>query len=157
MNRKLLAVVGTIVLLFCLSCQKQESLVYPVTQKGTQVDDYFGTKVADPYRWLEDDQAPEVKKWVEAENKVTFSYLEKIPFREKILQRVKAIFNYPRYSAPTKAGDYYFFSKNDGLQNQSVIYVQKGLEGTPEVFLDPNQMAPDGTVRVNLIGFSKNN
>jgi len=157
MNRKLLAVVGTIVLLFCLSCQKQESLVYPVTPKGTQVDDYFGAKVADPYRWLEDDQAPEVKKWVEAENKVTFSYLEKIPFREKVLQRVKAIFNYPRYSAPTKAGDYYFFSKNDGLQNQSVIYVQKGLEGRPEVFLDPNQMAPDGTVRVNLIGFSKNN
>jgi prolyl oligopeptidase len=156
MNRKFLAVVGTIVLLFCLSCQKQESLAYPVTAKGTQVDDYFGTKVADPYRWLEDDQAPEVKEWVEAENKVTFSYLEKIPFREKIRERLKAIYNYPRYSAPTKAGDYYFFSKNDGLQNQSVIYVQKGLEGAPEVFLDPNQMAPDGTVRVNLIGFSKN-
>ena len=156
MTKKLWAVVGMFLFLFCLSCQKQETPVYPVTQKGTQVDDYFGTKVADPYRWLEDDQSPEVKKWVEAQNKITFAYLDKIPFREKIRERLKAIYNYPRYTAPTKAGEYYFFSKNDGLQNQSVIYVQKGLAGTPEVFLDPNQMSPDGTVRVNLIGFSKN-
>jgi prolyl oligopeptidase len=156
MTKKLWAVGGVFLLLFCLSCQKQEAPVYPVTQKGTQVDDYFGTKVADPYRWLEDDQSPEVKKWVEAENKVTFAYLDKIPFREEIRGRLKAIYNYPRYTAPTKAGEYYFFSKNDGLQNQSVIYVQKGLDGTPDVFLDPNQMSPDGTVRVNLIGFSKN-
>ncbi len=156
MTKKLWAVVGAFLFLFCLSCQKQEAPLYPLTEKGTQVDDYFGTKVADPYRWLEDDQAPEVKKWVEAQNKVTFSYLEKIPFREKIRERLKAIYNYPRYSAPTKAGDYYFFSKNDGLQNQSVIYIQKGLDGTPEVFLDPNQMAADGTVRVNLVGFSQN-
>jgi prolyl oligopeptidase len=156
MTKKLWAVVGVFLLLFCLSCQKQEAPVYPVTQKGTQVDDYFGTKVADPYRWLEDDQSPEVKKWVEAENKVTFAYLDKIPFREEIRERLKAIYNTPRYTAPTKAGEYYFFSKNDGLQNQSVIYVQKGLGGTPEVFLDPNQMSPDGTVRVGLIGFSKN-
>jgi prolyl oligopeptidase len=156
MTKKLWAVVGVFLLLFCLSCQKQETPVYPVTQKGTQVDDYFGTNVADPYRWLEDDQSPEVKKWVEAENKVTFAYLDKIPFREEIRERLKAIYNYPRYSAPTKAGEYYFFSKNDGLQNQSVIYVQKGLAGTPEVFLDPNQMSPDGTVRVNLIGISQN-
>jgi len=146
--------------LLCLalvfSCQKTEVPVYPVTAAVDQVDDYFGAQVADPYRWLEDDQAPAVKAWVEEQNKVTFSYLERIPFREKIRQRVTDIYNYPRYSAPQKAGDHYFFSKNDGLQNQSVIYVQKGLEGEPEVFLDPNLMSPDGTVRVNLIGFSRN-
>ncbi|MBN2199454.1 MAG: prolyl oligopeptidase family serine peptidase, partial [Candidatus Aminicenantes bacterium] len=157
MKRKTLSVLCLIFLALSFSCQKQEAPVYPATAKVDQTDDYFGTLVADPYRWLEDDQAPEVKAWVEEQNKVTFAFLDKIPYRGKIRQRVTEIYNYPRYSAPLKAGDHFFFSKNDGLQNQSVIYVQKGLEGDPEVFLDPNLMAPDGTVRVNLIGFSRNN
>ncbi|MHB8094726.1 MAG: prolyl oligopeptidase family serine peptidase [Candidatus Aminicenantales bacterium] len=127
---------------------------YPTTKKVDQVDDYFGTKVADPYRWLEDDNAEEVKKWVEAQNAATFGYLGRIPFREKIRERLTEIYNYPRYSAPDKAGEYYFFSKNDGLQNQSVIYIQKGLDGPPEVFIDPNSLSADGTVRAGLVSFS---
>ncbi len=138
------------------ACAKKEAPVkYPATRTVDQVDDYFGTKVADPYRWLEDDNAPEVKDWVQAENAVTFGYLDKIPFRPKIKERLTAIFNYPRYSSPIRSGDRYFFYKNDGLQNQSVIYVQQGLEGTPEVFIDPNALSPDGTIRVNLLSFSK--
>ncbi len=129
-------------------------IAYPVTEKVDQVDDYFGTAVADPYRWLEDDQAEGVARWVEAQNAVTFGYLEQIPFREKIRERLHEIFNYPRYSSPFRVGDYYFFYKNDGLQNQSVIYIQEGLEGEPEVFIDPNQLSADGTVRIGLIGFS---
>ncbi len=132
-----------------------EKLTYPKTAKSDQVDDYFGVKVSDPYRWLENDTAEDVKKWVTEENKVTFGYLEKIPFRNKIKERLTDIFNYPKYSNPFRAGEYYFFSKNDGLQNQSVIYYQKGLDGKPEVFLDPNTMSSDGTAAVSLLGFSK--
>ncbi|MEN6310375.1 MAG: prolyl oligopeptidase family serine peptidase, partial [Acidobacteriota bacterium] len=120
------------------------------------VDDYFGVKVPDPYRWLEDDNAEDVKAWVQAENAVTFGYLGKIPFREKIKQRLTEIYNYPRYSSPFRAGEYYFFYKNDGLQNQSVCYIQKGLDGTPEVFYDPNALSPDGTVRLSIISVSGN-
>ncbi len=136
-------------------CAKETQTVnYPVTNKGPQVDDYFGTKVADPYRWLEDDNAEDVKLWVRAQNEVTFGYLSGIPFREKIRARLTDIFNYPRYSSPFRAGEYYFFYKNDGLQNQSVIYVQKGLEGAPEVFIDPNALSADGTIRVGLLDVS---
>jgi prolyl oligopeptidase len=134
--------------------EKQPALTYPVTEKGAVVDDYFGTKVADPYRWFEDDKSEATAKWVEAENKVTFDYLAKIPFREKIRTRLTEIYNYPRYSAPFRVGEYYFFMKNDGLQNQSVIYIQKGLDGEPRVFLDPNTLSPDGTTRAFLSGFS---
>jgi prolyl oligopeptidase len=137
-------------------CKKEDVVVkYPVTKKVDHVDDYFGTKVADPYRWLEDDNAEEVKQWVKAENDVTFEYLAKVPFREKIRKRLTDIYNYPRYSSPMRAGETYFFYKNDGLQNQSVIYVQKGLEGQPEVFIDPNALSADGTVRVGLLSFSQ--
>ena len=135
--------------------QKAEALTYPVTEKVDQVDDYFGTKVADPYRWLEDDKAEKVAAWVKEQNKVTFDYLAKIPYREKIRQRLQEIFNYPRYSSPFRAGEYYFFYKNDGLQNQSVIYIQKGLDGEPSVFLDPNKLSEDGTVRVRLLSPSE--
>ncbi|MGH9931924.1 MAG: hypothetical protein ACREA9_22215, partial [Pyrinomonadaceae bacterium] len=133
------------------------SIVYPETKKGDTVDDYFGTKVADPYRWLEDDTAvsPDVASWVEAENKVTFAYLEKIPFRAKIKDRLTQLFNYPKYSAPTRRGDYFFYTKNDGLQNQSVWYRQKGLDGTPEVLLDPNKLSADGTTRLGAFSLSK--
>jgi prolyl oligopeptidase len=143
------------ILAAAVACQKaQPRPSYPATKKVGQVDDYFGTKVADPYRWLEDDNAAEVKDWVQAENTVTFGYLGKIPFRDKIKQRLTEIYNYPRYSSPFRAGEYYFFYKNDGLQNQSVCYVQKGLDGTPEVFFDPNTLSPDGTVRLGIISVS---
>ena len=134
--------------------EKQPSITYPVTQKGDVVDDYFGTQVADPYRWLEDDKSEATARWVQAQNQVTFDYLARIPFREKIRARLTEIYNYPRYSAPFRVGQYYFFSKNDGLQNQSVIYIQKGLDGEPKVFLDPNTLSPDGTTRAFLSGFS---
>jgi len=137
------------------ACQKGAArLTYPVTKKVDQVDDYFGAKVADPYRWLEDDNAEDTKAWVQAENAVTFGALDKIPFRPKIKERLTEIFNYPRYSSPFRVGEYYFFAKNDGLQNQSVYYVQKGLDGAPEVFVDPNALSPDGTIRIGLIGAS---
>jgi len=134
--------------------EKQPSITYPVTQKGDVVDDYFGTQVADPYRWLEDDKSEATARWVQAQNQVTFDYLARIPFRERIRARLTEIYNYPRYSAPFRVGQYYFFSKNDGLQNQSVIYIQKGLDGEPKVFLDPNTLSPDGTTRAFLSGFS---
>jgi prolyl oligopeptidase len=138
------------------ACKKEAArLAYPETKKVDQVDDYFGTKVADPYRWLEDDNAEDTKAWVEAENKVTFGYLDTIPFRPKIKERLTEIYNYPRYSAPFRAGEYYLFTKNDGLQNQSVYHIQKGLDGAPEVFLDPNALSPDGTVRMNIVAVSK--
>jgi prolyl oligopeptidase len=144
------------VMLAAAACEKGRArLSYPATKKVEQSDDYFGTKVADPYRWLEDDNAADVKEWVQAENAVTFGYLAKIPFRDKIKQRLTEIFNYPRYSSPFRAGEYYFFYKNDGLQNQSVCYIQKGLDGTPEVFFDPNALSPDGTVRLGIVSVSK--
>src|SRR5689334_15711778 len=117
-------------------------LTYPETRKVEQIDDYFGTKVVDPYRWLEDETSADVKAWVDEQNKLTFSYLDRIPYREKLKDRLTELYNYPRISAPFRRGDTYFFTKNDGLQNQSVYYIQKGLNGTPEVFLDPNKFSP---------------
>ena len=143
----------------CQSDKKQEMsqkpIVYPKTQKDTTVfDTYFNTKIADPYRWLEADTSAQTKAWVTAQNKVTFDYLAQIPFREKIKARLNEVINVPRYGSPFRAGDFYFFSKNSGLQNQSVYYFQKGLNGTPEVFLDPNTLSKDGTTRAGFAGFS---
>jgi prolyl oligopeptidase len=120
-------------------------LAYPETKKGEVVDDYFGTKVADPYRWLEDDNAPDVAAWVAAENKMTFGYLDKISYRPQLKARLTTLLNYPKFGFPTRRGENFIFSKNDGLQNQSVQYIQKGLDGTPEVLLDPNKFSADGT------------
>jgi len=133
-----------------------QSLNYPQTRKGDQVDDYHGVKVADPYRWLEDDRSAETAAWVEAENKVTFGYLEQIPYRQQVLARLKQLYNYPKYSAPFRKLENFVYSKNDGLQNQSVVYIQKGLEGTPEVFIDPNKFSADGTSRLGGLELSKN-
>jgi prolyl oligopeptidase len=130
-------------------------ITYPESKKVDQVDDYFGTRVADPYRWLEDENSAETKAWVENENKVTFAYLDKIPYREKLKARLTELYNYPRISAPFRRGDTYFFTKNDGLQNQSVYYVQKGVNGTPEVFLDPNKFSTDGTSVLSAFSLSK--
>jgi prolyl oligopeptidase len=120
-------------------------VTYPETKRVDVVDTYFGTTVPDPYRWLEDDNAPEVTAWVEAENKVTFGYLNQIPYRQQIKERLTKLLNYPKYSAPARRGEFFFFGKNDGLQNQNVQYIQKGLDGTPELLLDPNKFSTDGT------------
>ncbi len=101
---------------------------YLTTRKIEHVDDYHGTKVADPYRWLEDETSPETAAWIEAQNAVTFPYLERIPYRQKLLERVMQLNDYERYSAPSRKGAYFFFSKNEGLQNQSVLFIQEGLE-----------------------------
>jgi prolyl oligopeptidase len=127
---------------------------YPQTKTVTQLDDYFGTKVADPYRWLEDDNAADTKAWVEAQNAVTFAYLEKIPARAAIRSRLTTLWNYERYELPRKRGAYYVFTRNDGLQNQAVYYRAKSLDATPEVLLDPNALSPDGTIAVGSATFS---
>ncbi|MBA2423553.1 MAG: S9 family peptidase, partial [Chitinophagales bacterium] len=127
---------------------------YPHTKKESQSDNYFGTQVADPYRWLEDDNSEETKEWVKTQNVVTFDYLSKIPYREQIRKRITELYNYPRSSAPYRQGDYYFFTKNDGLQPQSIYYTQKGLSATPVIFIDPNKMNEAGTTAINLVGFS---
>ena len=132
-----------------------QPLQYPTTRKVDHTDTYHGTKVADPYRWLEDDTSAETAAWVEAENKVTFPYLERIPFRQQFQDRVKTLSNYERYSAPSRKGQYFFFSKNDGLQNQSALYIQKGLDGPPEVLIDPNSWSADGTTRLGMFAPSK--
>jgi prolyl oligopeptidase len=129
-------------------------LAYPVSKKVEHVDTYHGESIADPYRWLEDDTSAETAAWVEAQNRVTFGYLEKIPFRQQLNARLEKLYNYPKYSSPSRRGEYYFFSKNDGLQNQSVLYIQKGLNGTPEVLLDPNKLSEDGTSRLGTFSLS---
>lgn len=132
-------------------------LQYPDTKKADVTDNYHGTSVADPYRWLEDDNSEETKAWVQQQNKVTNDYLATIPYRDKVKKRLEELWNYPKYGSPSKKGEYYYFSKNDGLQNQSVIYRQKGLNGKPEVFFDPNKLSADGTTALGAWSFSKNN
>ena len=127
---------------------------YPETKKVETVDDYFGTKVADPYRWLEDDRAADVKAWVEAENRVTYAYLDQIPYRAAIKDRLMKLYNYPKYGSPIRRGEWFFSTKNDGLQNQSVWYIQKGLDGAPELLLDPNKFSADGTSRLGSLTIS---
>jgi prolyl oligopeptidase len=117
-----------------------------LNEKTDHVDDYFGTPIADPYRWLEDDHAPKTRAWVEAQNHKTFAFLDRIPFRAAARARMRALADYPKYSAPFRKGKKVFFFLNDGLQNQSVLYVQDGLDGTPELLLDPNSYSADGTV-----------
>ena len=146
----------TLVLLAPLTlAQTPQALRYPKTTKVNQTDDYHGTKIEDPYRWLEDDRSKEAEAWVIEQNKLTFDYLGRIPFRGQLRARLDQIYNYPKYSAPAKKRDYYFFRKNAGLQNQAVLYIQSGLDGTPEVLIDPNQLSPDGTTRLGATVPSK--
>jgi prolyl oligopeptidase len=128
---------------------------YPETKKVDHVDDYHGTKVEDPYRWLEDMNSEATAQWVQAQNKVTDHFLANIPYRDEIRQRLKDLWNYERLSLPVKHGDYYIFRKNDGLQEQSVVYIQKGLAGKPGVLLDPNTFSKDGSVGLRGLAFSK--
>jgi len=137
------------------SSSDNSKIKYPESKKVEQIDDYFGTKVADPYRWLEDENSAETKAWVDAQNRVTFAYLDSIPYREKLKARLMQLYNYPRVSAPFRRGDTYFFTKNNGLQNQNVYYIQKGVDGTPEEFLDPNKFSADGTSTLSAFSLSK--
>jgi prolyl oligopeptidase len=128
---------------------------YPSTRKVDTVTNYHGTTVADPYRWLEDDRSDETRQWVTEQNKITFGYLDQIPYRAAWLKRIEEINNYPKYSSPNRKNEYFYFSKNDGLQNQSVMYRQKGLDGKPEMVLDPNKFSADGTTGLGAFSLSK--
>ena len=131
--------------------QPQKPLQYPVTAQSDQKDTYFGTEISDPYRWLEDDNSKETAQWVAAQNAVTTEYLSKIPFRAQLKQRLETIWNYPKIGVPFKKGGRYYFFKNDGLQNQSVLYVQESLEDSARVMLDPNTLSEDGTIALGGI------
>jgi len=135
---------------------KQISVTYPATRKDTAVsDNYHGTNIADPYRWLEDDQSAETKEWVTRQNIVTNGYLSQIPFRDKVKARLEQIFDYEKYAPPFKEGDKFYFFKNDGLQNQSVLYVQDNLNSQAETVLDPNKFSTDGTTSLGELDFSQ--
>src|SRR5215813_4971040 len=133
----------------------QAQLKYPETKKIDVIDKYKDVEVVDPYRWLEDDNSDMTKQWVQAENKVTFDYLATIPFRDRVKKRLEQLWNYPKYSSPFKKGDYYYYFKNNGLQNQSVLYRQKGLGDEPEEFLDPNTLSSEGIAAIGTIEFTK--
>lgn len=145
--------------IFAISCSnsnqdKATKLTYPETKKVDTITDYFGEKVADPYRWLEDDMSDETAAWVGTQNEVTFDYLNQIPYREELKNRLEKLWNYEKIGSPFKEGDYTYFYKNDGLQNQYVLYRFKGEE-EPEVFLDPNKFSEDGTTSLGGLSFSK--
>lgn len=143
-----------------IACQSQEekkaNLNYPNTKEVDTVDVYFGQEVPDPYRWLEDDTSDETAEWVQSQNNVTNSYLDNIDFREQVKARLTALEDYEKVSAPFKRGDYYYFYKNDGLQNQSILYRVKEFGDKPEVFLDPNKFSEDGTTALGGLSFSEN-
>ncbi len=137
-----------------VAAQSGPRLEYPKTRTVDQVDDYFGTKVKDPYRWLEDDNSPETKAWVEAQNAVTFAYLGAIPERKAIEARLTELWNYERFGLPSKEGPWYVYTRNSGLQNQSVLYRASRLDAAPDVLLDPNTLSADGTVALAGASFS---
>ena len=144
-----------LILAACKNESKEVKLTYPETRMdSTVVDEYFGTKVADPYRWLEDDRSEETALWVKAQNEVAFGYLNAIPYKAAMQTRLEQLWNYERYSAPFTRGEWTYFYKNDGLQNQSVLYRQLG-DGEPEIFLDPNTFSADGTTSLGGISFTK--
>ena len=144
-------------MLACKNTQKNDTinLKYPNTKKVDSVDTYFGIKIQDPFRWLEDDRSPETENWVKEQNKTTFNYLDKIPFRKELKKRLEQLWNFEKLGSPFKEGDYVYFFKNDGLQNQNVLYRKKGEEAQAEVFLDPNSFSEDATTSLAGINFSK--
>ena len=153
----------TVVLSIFVSCKKESEKLkpiavnYPETKKVDTVDTYFGQEVTDPYRWLEDDRSKETEAWVESQNEATFGYLDNIPYREELKERLTKLWNYEKIGSPFKEGGYTYFYKNDGLQNQYVIYRYKiGADPkTAEVFLDPNTFTEDGTISLGGTSFSK--
>ena len=142
--------------LMATSMMHAQGLQYPKAEKDGTVDEYFGVKVSDPYRWLENDTSAQTTAWVEAENKITNAYLQKIPFRDKLLKRLTELSGYEKIGAPSKHHGKWYFSRNDGLQNQYVIYVKDQLDGEARVFLDPNKLSSDGTVALKSLSFSHN-
>ena len=162
MKKLMLPIITALVLVGCnngnVSKNQTNTVTYPKTKKVDTVTNYFGTQVKDPYRWLEDDMSEETARWVEDQNKTTFGYLENIPFREELKQRLTTLWNYEKVGAPFKEGDYSYFYKNDGLQNQYVIYRYKTGQdpNKTEVFLDPNTFTEDGTISLGGLSFSEN-
>lgn len=159
--KTLLLIISLVITMLSCTTEKENKLenqliavTYPATYQDSSKDEYHGVTIEDPYRWLENDRSVETEEWVKAQNAVTFDYLSKIPYRKNIEDRYRELYNYARYSNPIKVGDYYFFYKNDGLQNQAVIYKQKGIDGTPDVFMDPNTLSDKGTVSINLSNHS---
>ena len=156
MKKALYLPIGLFLFVACESTQETQTINnYPETKKIDHVDDYFGVEVKDPYRWLEEDTSDETAQWVKAQNEVTHNYLDYIPLKEDIKERLSEVFNYERISAPVKNGDYYYYTRNNGLQNQSVYYRKKGESGEEEVFLDPNKFKEDGTISLAGSSFSK--
>jgi prolyl oligopeptidase len=162
MKKLMIPIITALVLVGCnnsnVSKNQTNTVTYPKTKKVDTVTNYFGTQVKDPYRWLEDDMSEETARWVEDQNKTTFGYLENIPFREELKQRLTTLWNYEKVGAPFKEGDYSYFYKNDGLQNQYVIYRYKTGQDPDktEVFLDPNTFTEDGTISLGGLSFSEN-
>jgi prolyl oligopeptidase len=145
-------------LLLMIESQAQTKIPVPQltpTRKDTTVDTYFGTRISDPYRWLEDDHSQETAEWVRKENMATFDYLKRIPFRDKVGKELSRMWNYEKYGNPSKEGKYLLFYKNDGLQNQSVLYIQDGVNGTPTEFINPNTLNAAGTSSLGSVSFSK--
>jgi prolyl oligopeptidase len=142
------------ILTISLTSMAQNSITYPETKKGTTVDTYFGTQISDPYRWLEDDKSAETMAWVKEQNKVTYDYLSQIPYRDELKNRLEKLWNYKKISAPFKEGNYTYYYKNDGLQNQSILY-RKNAKGEETIFLDPNTFSKDGTSSLSGVYFTK--
>jgi prolyl oligopeptidase len=155
--KKAIACMYALSLLACQNRMNKKELTllpYPETHKDSITDTYFGTAVPDPYRWLENDTAAEVGRWVDAQNEVTHHYLSQIPLRDELRKRLTEIWDFPKYGTPFKEGEWYYFFKNDGLQNQSVLYRQRTLKDEPQVFIDPNTLSSDGTVSLGSVEFS---
>jgi len=157
MNKLTIIALAALTIASCETTPKKEKIVvnYPITAKVDTVDTYFDTPINDPFRWLEDDRSPETEAWVKEQNKVTYGYLDNIPFRADLKKRLEKLWNYEKLGSPYKEGDFTYFSKNDGLQNQSVIYRKKVDEDTAETFLDPNTFSKDGTTSLAGLSFSK--
>ncbi len=154
--KKITLVLVVLIVTACTTKKKRDPIVvnYPTTKKVDTVDTYFGTEVSDPYRWLEDDRSPETEAWVKTQNKTTFGYLDSIPFRDDLKNRLEKLWNYEKLGSPFKEGNYTYFYKNDGLQNQYVVYRKKD-DGQDEVFLDPNTFSEDGTTSLAGLSFTK--
>ncbi|MEZ4971342.1 MAG: prolyl oligopeptidase family serine peptidase [Flavobacteriaceae bacterium] len=157
MKQPILISLAALLLLACGTTQKKDTIIlkYPNTKTVDSVDTYFGIKIQDPFRWLEDDRSPETENWVKQQNETTFNYLDQIPFRKELKKRMEQLWNFEKLGSPFKEGGYTYFFKNNGLQNQNVLYRKKG-DGTPaEVFLDPNSFSEDATTSLAGINFSK--
>src|SRR5262245_9975953 len=144
-----LARMALVLILLDATLLAQSSQKYPQPRKGDVVDDYFGTKIADPYRWMEDLNSPEVKQWVEAENAITFKYLDSLPVRDALKKRITELYSYPRVSIPYFEGRHWFYTRNTGLQRQNVVFRRGTLTGPETVAIDPNQLSPDGSVQLS--------